>query len=212
VAYTGTRFNARGVAHAVKRRRGTNVIKKTLVLLWMLFPVGVAAYHFNEGPRQMARERAHARLLEIRQLAKAQEPDWDDIIRRYHELTVELPPDEDPLVFYQIRLAICEARLEMLDLATAIDDLTRLLQEAATVYGENAPITRGVREQLGKAHYHATWVLKTSGAPEEQWRPFAERARQLFRYLAEFENPQEFQHYEQRVRRQFQKAVEDTGS
>ena len=186
------------------------MIKKTLDLLWMLFPVGVAAYHFNEGPRQMARERAHVQLLEIRQLAAAKEPDWEAIIRRYNELTAELPPDEDPLVFYQIRLAICEARLEMLDLATAIEDLTRLLQETATVYGENARITRGVREQLGKAHYHATWVLKTSGASEDEWRPFAERARQLFRYLAEFEDPEEFEHYEERVRRQFETAVEKT--
>ena len=184
--------------------------KKTLVLLWMLFPVGVAAYHFNAGPRQMARERAHTRLLEIQRLAAAAEPDWEEIIRRYNELTVELPPDEDPLVFYQVRLAICEARLETLDLATAIEELTGLLQETAARYGENAPITRGVREQLGKAHYHATWVLKTSGASEDEWRPFAERSRQLFRYLAELENPHEFEQYEQRVRRQFQRAVENT--
>lgn len=184
--------------------------RKTLVLLWMLFPVGVAAYHFNEGPRQMARERAHSRLAEVHQLARAKEPDWEEIILRYNEITAELPPDEDPRVFYQIRLAICEARLEMLDLATAIDDLTGLLQETATAYGENAPITRGVREQLGKAHYYATWVLKTSGASEDEWRPFAERARQLFRYLAELEDPEEFQNYEARVRQEFEKAVENT--
>jgi hypothetical protein len=186
------------------------MIKKTLVLLWMLFPVGVAAYHFNEGPRQMARERAHAQLLDIRRLTQADEPDWEDVIRRYHELTAELPPDEDPRVFYQIRLAICEARLEMLDVATAIEDLTRLLQETATAYGENASLTRGVREQLGKAHYHATWVLKTSGASEDEWRPFAERARQLFRCLAELENPVEFERYQERVRREFEMAVENT--
>jgi len=184
--------------------------RKTLILLWMLFPVGVAAYHFNEGPRQIARENAYAQLTEIRQLAKEEEPDWEEIIHRYHELSALLPPDEDPEVLYQLQLAICEARLEMLDLATAIDDLTRLLQETATVYGENAPITRAVREQLGKAHYYATWVLKTSGASEEEWRPFAERARQLFRYLAELEDPEELQQYEDRARREFQKAVEGT--
>ena len=184
--------------------------RKTLVLLWMLFPVGVAAYHFNAGPKQMARERAHAQLKEIRQMAQEKDPNWEEVIRRYHELTAELPPDEDPQVFYQIRLAICEARLEMLDLATAIEDLTGLLQETAACYGENARITRGVREQLGKAHYHATWVLKTSGASEDEWRPFAERSRQLFRYLAELENPREFEQYEQRVRRQFKRAVEST--
>jgi hypothetical protein len=188
------------------------MIRKTLILLWMLFPVGVAAYHFNEGPRQMARERAHARLREIEQLKGQPEPDWEEIIRRYNLLAGELAPDEDPLVFYQIRLATCEARLEMLDLATAIDELTGLLQETSLVYGENAPITRGVREQLGKAHYYATWVLKTSGASENEWRPFAERARQLFRYLAELEDPAEFERYEDRVRREFDRAVQATNS
>ena len=80
----------------------------------------------------------------------------------------------------------------MLELDRAIADLTRLLQETACAYGENARITRSVREQLGKAYYYATWTLKTNSAPEEEWLPFAERARQLFRYLAEWENPQEF--------------------
>jgi len=183
------------------------VIRKTLILLWMLFPVGVAAYHFNEGPKQVMRERAHARLLEIRELERADEPDWPKIITGYNELVQELPPDEDPLVLYEIQLAVCEARLEMLDLDLAIQDLTRLLQETAAEYGENAQITRGVREQLGKAHYYATWVLKTNGAAETEWRPFAERARQLFRYLAELEDPVEFERYEERVRQEYDKAL-----
>lgn len=184
------------------------MIKKTLILLWMLFPVGVAAYHFNVGPKQVMREQAHLRLVEIRQLEQEDEPDWQAIIGEYTLLTEELPPDEDPRVLCQIRLAICKAQIEMLDLDAAIRDLTGLLQETATDFGENAPITRGVREQLGKAHYYATWVLKTNGAPEAQWRPFAERARQLFRYLAELEDPKEFQRYEERVREEFEKAVD----
>ncbi len=186
--------------------------RKTLILLWMLFPVVVVAYHFNEGPKQIAREEAYDRLGAIHELEKAEEPDWEKIIAGYHELTAMLPPDEDPNVFYQIRLAVCEARLEMLDVSTAIEDLTRLLQETAMVYGENSPLTRGVREQLGKAHYYATWVLKTSGAPEDQWRPFAERARQLFRYLAELEDSDEFYDYEDRIREEFQKAVDKTNA
>jgi hypothetical protein len=185
------------------------MIRKALILLWMLFPVAVGAYHFNEGPKQEARERAYAKLQEISRLERTDPPDWEAIIQGYNGLTNELPPDEDPVVMLQIRLAICEARLEMLDLEPAINDLTRLLQETAAIYGENAPITRGVREQLGKAHYYATWVLKTNGAAENEWRPFAERARQLFRFLAELEDPQEFQRYEDRVRQEFDRAVEN---
>ncbi len=40
-------------------RRDETLIRKTLILLWMLFPVGVAGYHFNYGPKQMARRQAH---------------------------------------------------------------------------------------------------------------------------------------------------------
>jgi hypothetical protein len=184
------------------------MIRKMLILLWMLFPVGVAAYHFNEGPKQMMRERAYASLTAIRALAEEEEPDWPEIINQYGELEQKLPPDEEAIVFHEIRLAIAEARIEMLDLDVAIEDLTRLLQEVAVDHGENAPITRGVREQLGKAHYYATWVLKTNGAAESEWRPFAERARQLFRFLAELEDPLEFERYEERVRREFDRAVQ----
>jgi hypothetical protein len=181
--------------------------RKMLVLLWMLFPVAVAAYHFNAGQKHLMREQAYLRLLEIRRMESEDERKWEEIINQYGLLTQELPPDEDPLVLCEIQLAVAKARLEMLDLDAAIGDLTRLLQETAMVYGENARITRGVREQLGKAHYYATWVLKTNGAPESQWRPFAERARQLFRFLAELEDPDEFRRYESRVREEFGKAV-----
>lgn len=182
-------------------------MRRALVLLWMLFPVGVAAYHFNLGPKQMMREEAHAHLVEIRRLEQAEEPNWQEIVDGYNRLVELLPADEDPKVFCQIRLAKCRARLEMLDLERAIDDLTILLQETAATYGENARITRGVRETLGKAHYYSTWVLKMNGAAEDEWRPFAERARQLFRYLAELDDPEEFQRYEDRVRREFEKAL-----
>ncbi len=183
------------------------MIRKGLILLWMLFPVGVAAYHFNYGSKQVMRRHAYQRLCEIREMERQEQPDWQEIIDQYGALADDLPPDEDPRVRCQIRLAVCKARLEMLELDKAIAELTRLLQETAIAYGENAPITRGVREQLGKAYYYATWTLKTNGSPEEEWRPFAERARQLFRYLAEWENPGEFRRYEDRVRQEFQKAI-----
>jgi len=173
----------------------------------MLFPVTVLAYHFNLGSKQMARERAYDQLRQIRQLQRQENPDWLAIVDAYEVLRAELPPDEDPLVLQQIELAVCEARIEMLDLERAVEDLSQLLQETALTYGENAPLTRGVREQLGKAHYYATWVLKTNGAPETEWRPYAERARQLFRYLAELEDPVEFRRYEDRVAKEFEKAL-----
>ena len=56
-----------------------------------------------------------------------------------------------------------EARLEMLDVAGAIEDLTALLKEAAVAHGEDAAITRATRETLGKAR-----VLRDLSAEDER--------------------------------------------
>lgn len=184
------------------------MIRKTMILLWMLFPVGAAAYHFNYGPKHEARERAYRRLCEIQAMEQVDEPEYAKIIEQYHLLSEDLPPDEEEMVRCQIRLAVCRARMEMLDLDKAVDELTRLLQETAALYGENARMTRAVREQLGKAFYYATWVLKTNNVPEDEWRPYAERSRQLFRFLAEWDKPLELECYQERVQSEFQKTLD----
>jgi hypothetical protein len=183
-------------------------MRKFFTLLWLLFPVAVLYYHFNAGQKQMAREKAREHVKKIRGLEKAAEPDWEAINEQYDLLNGELPKDEEPLVRHQIRLAKARARLEMLDVAGAISDLTELLRECAQVHGEDAKITRATREMLGKAHYYATYLLQTNGAAEEEWRPYAERTRQLFRFLAEHQDAAALARYEQRVEEEFNKTLE----
>ena len=113
-----------------------------------------------------------------------------------------------PLVRHQISLAKAKARLKMLDVVGSIEDLNTLLQECAQTHGDDARITRAVRELLGKANYYATYLLKTNGAAEDEWRPFAERTRQIFRYLAEHQEPVALAQYEQRVEAEFQKTLQ----
>jgi hypothetical protein len=182
-------------------------MRKFFTLLWLLFPVAVLYYHFNEGQNQIAREKARVHVAGIRALERAGEPDWEQIVEEYDKLMAELPADEQPLVRHQIRLAKAKARLEMLDVVGSIEDLTALLQESAQVHGDDAKITRAVREMLGKAHYYATYLLKTNGAAEEEWRPYAERTRQIFRFLAEHQEPGALAQYESRVEAEFQKTL-----
>ena len=183
-------------------------MRKFFTLLWLLFPVAVLYYHFNQGQVQVAREKAHDHVAKIRELERSKEPDWELIVEEYDKVTAELPTEERPLVRHQIRLAKAKARLEMLDIAGAITDLTELLQEAAQTHGDDAKTTRAIREMLGKAHYYATYLLKTNGAAEEEWRPFAERTRQIFRYLAEHQEPGALAQYEQRVEAEFEKTLQ----
>ena len=61
---------------------------------------------------------------------------------------------------------------------------------------------------LGKALYYATSLLKANGAAEEEWRPYAERTRQIFRYLAEHQEPAALAAYEKRVEAEFEKITQ----
>ena len=183
-------------------------MRKFFTLLWLLFPVAVLYYHFNEGQNQILREKARVHVAKIRALEQAKEPDWEQIIEEYEKVAKELPTEEKPLVRHQIRLAQTKARLEMLDVAGAITELTALLQESAQMHGDDAKVTRAVREMLGKAHYYATYLLKMNGAAEEEWRPFAERTRQIFRYLAEHQEPAALAQYERRVEAEFGKTIQ----
>jgi hypothetical protein len=182
-------------------------MRKFFTLLWLLCPVAALYYHFNEGQNQLARVQARQHVATIRAAERAKEPDWAQIIEEYDKLSAELPKDERPLVRHQIRLAKAKAQLETLDVAGAIEELTLLLREAAQTHGEEAKITRAVREMLGKAHYYATYLLKTNGAAEEEWRPFAERTRQIFRFLAEHQEPGALARYEERVAAELKKTT-----
>lgn len=182
-------------------------MRKFFTLLWLLCPVAALYYHFNEGQDQLARVKARKHVEAIRELEQVKEPDYAQIIEEYDKLSSELPRDEQPLVRHQIRLAKAKARLEMLDVVGATDELTLLLREAAQTHGEDAAITRVIRETLGKAHYYATYLLKTNGAAESEWRPFAERTRQIFRFLAEHQEAGALAKYEERVAAEFEKTV-----
>ena len=180
-------------------------MRKWLVLLWLLASVGLVAYHYDKGQRHIQLEKAYAYLQDTRRLERQKDPDWETILARYDTLVGMLPRDEAPLVFREIRLAKAKARLECLDLAKSIEELDLLLPEVANAYGDEARITRATREAMGKAQYLAAWALKSTLASEPEWRPYAERARQSFRYLTEHEKPAAFKAYQNRVDRTVEK-------
>ena len=182
-------------------------MRKYFVLLWLLCPVAVLTYHFNYGQAELARELARERLVHIRELEQANDPDWDLILGEYDNIVEQLPPNDHPRARHQVRLAKAKARLEMLDVAGAIADLSQLLKESAAVDGEDGATTRAVRETLGKAYFYATSLLKANGATEEEWRPYAERTRQVFRYLAEHQDPAALADYERRVEAEFARSL-----
>jgi hypothetical protein len=200
-------------------REGRCLMRKWLTLLWLLAGVAIFAYHYNQGQKQVQRYQAWKLLQEIEEMERAEDRNIDDILLRHDDgepnsapmdLVDALPEDESPIVFHQIRLKQARLRLEALDIATALDELYELLTEVTNAYGDDAPISRAVRESLGEAHYMAAWVLQGVGAPEKEWRPYGERARQIFRYLAEHNDPEAYREYQSRVKSAVEGLAQDT--
>lgn len=203
-----------------EKERSECLMRKWLALIWLLTGVGILSYHYNQGQIQVQRVKAWELLKEIEAMELAEDRNIDDILLRYDDgepnsvpmdLVDALPEDEDPQIFYQIRLRQAKLRLDALDIATAMDDLYELLTEVSNAYGDDALITRAVRESLGKSHYMAAWVLQGVGTPEKEWRPYAERARQIFRYLAEHKDPAAYKDYEARVKASVQGLANKKG-
>lgn len=186
-------------------------MRKFLTWLWLVSVIPVIVYHYDKGgEKQMLRETAWVELKKIQAFEQQKDADWVLITNRYHILIDNyIPKDEDPQVINQVRLAIGKAQLEALDIGGSIDSTRELLSEVADVYGDDEKLTRAVRESLGKSHYMAAWVLKEVAAPEEEWRPHAERARQIFRYLVEHKHPIAFARYERAVEKNVKKMANE---
>ncbi len=195
-------------------------MRKWMTLAWLLCGVVIFAYHYNYGQKQIKREKAWALLKQIRAIESAQDRNIDEILLRYDDgkpyshpldLCDALPTDENPIVFHQIRLTQIRLRLEAYDVGPALPELQELLNECTAQYGEDAEMTAAVRETLGKAHYMAAWILQSVGAAPEEWRPYAERARQVFRYLAEHTDAKAYGSYEAEVQRAFVELADTDG-
>lgn len=89
---------------------------------------------------------------------------------------------EEP-VASRLRLRHNAARIGAGEYGNAVSDLEAMLTEQPTGVPPGE-----VREQLTRAYFHAAILSRKSGAPEEDWRLLADRARQHARVLAESEN------------------------
>lgn len=72
------------------------------------------------------------------------------------------------------------------DLWAGIGDLEAILDEAETIHEDTTKLRISTREELAAAYYYAARLMRLSGEPPEEWMVEAGKARQHFRYLAEF--------------------------
>ena len=96
-----------------------------LATLWLLVPLGFAAFHFGPGQQHLALDHAEDRLAEGR--GAAAEEDWPGAIEAYQEALAKLPKDELAMS-RRLQLEIAKAKMQVSALPEAREDLAGLVE------------------------------------------------------------------------------------
>ncbi len=151
-----------------------------LIILWLLAPALLLAYHYGPGQARLAGDKAARAIAEAR--AYEQVENWSDAVAAWDD-ALALLPEKNVEARTQIRLAHARARMHAGELPEAIDAMETLLDD---VDGQvPAALTDDIRTTLATANYYAGWLMRLEGAPTEEWMLPVENARMQFRMLAE---------------------------
>lgn len=156
-------------------------MRKLLVLVWLLIPSALVAFHYGPGQPQLQRDRAASLLAQARSAESGQQ--YADAVALYSKAIAELP-DSDVAARIQLRLAMAKSRNLTGELPEARADLESLLSDALAADVPQS-IRDDVRATLAAAHYHVAWLMRLEGADAEEWTTETDAARQHFRLLAE---------------------------
>jgi tetratricopeptide (TPR) repeat protein len=153
--------------------------KRLFLACWCLLPIGLIAYHYGPGQRDLARNQAAEQL----KLAHAAESagEWREAVLAYDRALSALPPD-DQVARTRLQIARFEARTWAGELPEAIVDL----EDALTVMRDKQPqLETELRARLAAGEYYLGWLMRLEGAPSEEWTLEVDQARQHFKHLAE---------------------------
>jgi len=151
------------------------------ILVWLLVPVVLLAYHYGPGQSRLAQERAASWMAQARAFEQGEQ--WPDAVRAWAE-ALAATPEANTEARLRLRLANAHARLYVGELPEAMEAMEALLQEAKAA-GVGTGLEREIRGSLAGVHYYAAWLMRLESAPLEEWLVQAENARQHFRLLAE---------------------------
>jgi hypothetical protein len=161
-------------------------MRGALLVVWVLLPLGLVAYHLGPGQERMKLDAAGRRLEEAR--AHAARAEWAAAVEAYDQAMAALPVEE-VAVRRRARLERDKAAMQASGLPEANDDLDALLAEVqaapAAERAADPALEHDVRQALASAQFYMTWLMRLEGRPREDWEPMVEAARQNDRLLAE---------------------------
>ena len=157
-------------------------MRKLALVVWLLVPVLVGAYHYGPGQKQLLLDDVAAILAQADRHAASGE--WAEAEGRYEAALKALPP-EQVQEGRRIRLERAKAQLLAQMLPAAHQDLKSLVHELEQDAKADRRLLAQARAALANSQYYMTWLMRLEGEPKEKWEPEIEASRQNFRLLAE---------------------------
>lgn len=153
-----------------------------LVLVWLLLPVAVGAYHYGPGQDRVRLDQTQDLLAAAREAtASGQHAEAADL---FTQALAALPEDR-ARESRRIRLERAKAWLLAGQLPAAYNDLDPLVTELQNDPRADARLLADALSTRANAQYYLTWLMRLEGRPRQEWEPEIESARQTYRLLAE---------------------------
>lgn len=157
-------------------------MRKAILIVWLLLPILVGAYHYGPGQKQLKLDDAWRLIKQADQHAASEQ--WSEAVAAYSEAQATLPKDQVH-VGRRIRLERAKAQLFVAELPAANAELKGLVEELQDDSAADPKLLADARAALANSQYYKTWLMRLEGLPRDQWEPEIDAARQTYKLLAE---------------------------
>lgn len=171
-------------------------VKKAILFVWLLIPVGIGAYHYGPGQDRLRADRAEAAVeraeTAVREARETAAKDGDDAARGYwaeaeaaYAEAIDLLPAAKAVEARALRLERAKAQMFVSKLPEACHDLAALVDEISSDASPDAKLLDDARAALANAQYYTTWLMRLEGASRDEWEPQIEASRQNYKLVAQ---------------------------
>ena len=153
-----------------------------LIVVRLMIPVLVGAYHYGPGQERLRLDDAAGFVAQAQCHAAAEQ--WAEAEAAY-EAALKLLPAERLTESRRLRLERAKAQMLAKKLPAANQELQNLVAELRDDPAADAKVLAEARSALANSQYYLTWLMRLEGLAKEAWEPEIEASRQTYRLLAE---------------------------
>lgn len=165
------------------------------IIIWLLIPLGVAAYHY--GPGQDHVRKDYAQHIIDKAYASVEKEDYEEAVTLFGKALANLT-DEEKSTSRRIRLELAKARMLNSELPKGREELQTLISDLTVDEAtdkESAKLLRDARSAFANSRYYMTYLMKLEALPREYWEPEIEAARQEYKLLTKQSTDEEKEGY-----------------